>query len=296
MVLTGVGLDKSHRLAPLLGLLFKRSTVQHPLLAGALGEAPGCGGVRRDSGRCSVTAQAPPVRLLAALLPVCGIAQHLRLCRCWGGSSQGLRAYTPVRRACLSTTPTPYAPISNAPPPQPSCARTPPTWSCWPGRTWHCSSWWQVSAGALGAGARGWRDAAGLPRRHRGGARHRTGRRAGSDAQTKALKHNARASYTGRPPEESHTHRHTQGTPPPLHPPVAITEDARVVRPACSVLSALGAVPGATARLVRTNAVGAVSALLDSPHMVRAAAAVRGPVVNRRAGTVGAPAARRAPA
>ncbi|GBF89188.1 phospholipase A [Raphidocelis subcapitata] len=48
---------------------------------------------------------------------------------------------------------------------------------------------------------------------------------------------------------------------------MAITEDARVVRPACSMLRALGAVPGAAARLVRANAVGAVSTLVDSPHM-----------------------------
>ena len=33
----GVGGER-HRLAPLLGLVFRRSTVRHPLLAGALGE------------------------------------------------------------------------------------------------------------------------------------------------------------------------------------------------------------------------------------------------------------------
>lgn len=52
---------------------------------------------------------------------------------------------------------------------------------------------------------------------------------------------------------------------------VAISEDARVTRPACAMLAALGSVPGACARLVRANAVRAVSSLVGSEHMVSSA-------------------------
>jgi hypothetical protein len=33
-----VGLSRSHKLAPLFSLIFRRSSLQHPLLVGALGE------------------------------------------------------------------------------------------------------------------------------------------------------------------------------------------------------------------------------------------------------------------
>jgi len=54
--------------------------------------------------------------------------------------------------------------------------------------------------------------------------------------------------------------------------PVAISDDARVMRHACSMLCALAAVAGTSARLVRANAVRAVGTLVGSADTVRGCA------------------------
>jgi hypothetical protein len=55
---------------------------------------------------------------------------------------------------------------------------------------------------------------------------------------------------------------------------VAISDDARVMRHACAMLCALGAVGDASSRLVRANAIRAVCVLVGSDDKVRGGAAL----------------------
>lgn len=83
-------MSRSHKLAPLFGLVFRRSSISHPLLTGALGEClgAGCGGGGAGEGgawlvligvirqRCLVPVLGQPRRpkhlaACTALLPAC---------------------------------------------------------------------------------------------------------------------------------------------------------------------------------------------------------------------------------